>query len=79
MSDIVGDIQFFEPVPKREPMNKNAEQLQEFTEYCAKNPGERFWQALRNWSGYANIYGLPKLADWETADMNKLEDTFYKK
>lgn len=24
--------------------------LQEFIDYCAKNPELRFWQALRNWS-----------------------------
>lgn len=29
----------------------------------------RFWQALRNWSGYTNIYGEKD---------GKTEDTFYK-
>jgi hypothetical protein len=31
-------------------MNKNIEKLESFTEYCKKNPDQRFWQALRNWA-----------------------------
>jgi len=50
-------------------------QLQSFNQYCVEHPTERFWQALRNWSGYAFIIGavqLPKsLFPWG-------EDTFYK-
>lgn len=26
--------------------------LKEFTAHCEANPTERFWQALRNWSGH---------------------------
>ena len=45
--------------------------LDSFIDYCKKHPYDRFWQALRNWSGYAFIYGRK--------DINEsLEDTFYK-
>jgi len=35
--------------------SKNVKLLVEFDEYCNKHPEERFWQALRNWSGFAFI------------------------
>lgn len=53
---------------------KSKEKLKSFTEYCKKNPDLRFWQALRNWSGYNFIYGSKK----SVLDTN-LIDTFYKK
>ncbi len=37
-------------------MSKN-NQLKSFIAYCEKHPEERFWQAIRNFSGYAFIYG----------------------
>lgn len=30
---------------------RNSETLTSFAEYCRSNPEQRFWQALRNWSG----------------------------
>ena len=36
--------------------NKNEKLLKSFTEYCEANPELTFWQALRNWSGWAFIY-----------------------
>lgn len=36
--------------------NKNKEQLDSFTKYCELYPEQRFWQALRNWSGVYAIY-----------------------
>lgn len=36
--------------------NRNSEVLKSFIEYCAEHPEERFWQALRNWSGYGYIF-----------------------
>ncbi len=30
--------------------------LSSFIRYCVKHPDERFWQALRNWSGYSFIF-----------------------
>lgn len=56
-------------------MNKNANQLKSFTDYCAAHPDERFWQALRNWSEYTFIFG--SCAD-SFDDLTKLHDTFYK-
>lgn len=29
---------------------KSKEKLESFVKYCEENPGERFWQALKNWS-----------------------------
>jgi hypothetical protein len=39
------------------------------------NPEERFWQALRNWSGYNFIYG--SYDDDYKIELTNLEDTFY--
>lgn len=54
--------------------SKNRETLVSFYHYCSENPEQRFWQALRNWSSYAFIYG----SSTDSADI-ELEDTFYKK
>ncbi len=51
----------------------NKELLLSFTEYCFKNPEQRFWQALRNWSEYNYILGAADIEDTLT-----FEDTFYK-
>ena len=51
-------------------INKNKTLLKSFTAYCNKNPDQRFWQALRNWSEYVAIHGV--IAD------DKAEDTFYR-
>lgn len=55
-------------------MNKNKKTLESFVEYCDKHPEQRFWQALRNWSGYEAIYSGP-VVDLRLED---LKDTFYK-
>jgi hypothetical protein len=31
---------------------RNSRVLASFVAYCEAHPHERFWQALRNWSGY---------------------------
>lgn len=31
---------------------RNSKILANFVAYCQSHPHERFWQALRNWSGY---------------------------
>ena len=63
---------------------KNAKMLKDFTEYCNKHPEERFWQALRNFSGEAFIFvskeGKP-LGGSTRRDMEfieNLKDTFYR-
>jgi hypothetical protein len=71
-------------------MNKNGEKLLDFIRYCLEHPEERFWQALRNWSGYYFIFAWrPKTpialhddggnsADGlEQLKVKGLEDTFY--
>ncbi len=54
-------------------MNKtrNSGMLKDFIKYCEEHPQERFWQALRNWSGYAFIFAKNSLKDEGI-------DTFYK-
>lgn len=47
---------------------ESAKLLKEFTAYCKKHPEQRFWQALRNWSGAYAIY---------QSDGRELKDTFY--
>ena len=37
-------------------VSKNSKELVSFTNYCLKNPEQRFWQALRNWAGVPFIY-----------------------
>jgi len=44
------DQQVYQIYPFLRP-NRHHELLTEFTEYCKEHPQERFWQALRNWSG----------------------------
>jgi hypothetical protein len=58
----------------------NKKQLLSFTEYCFKHPEERFWQALRNWSGHDFIYASnvpPDQIELTPQPQNYLEDTFY--
>jgi hypothetical protein len=59
--------------------SKNISRLQSFTKYCQEHSEERFWQALRNWSGYKFIYGSMKpdnISNIMSDDY--LEDTFYR-
>jgi hypothetical protein len=57
------------------------EQLKSFIKYCEKNSNERFWQALRNWSGNDFIYISNVLRDDIDIPAEKsayLLDTFFK-
>jgi hypothetical protein len=40
-------------------------ELSSFIKHCKEHPDERFWQAIRNWSGYSAIYaeGITGLID----------------
>jgi hypothetical protein len=71
-------------------MNKNGQKLVEFIKYCMEHPEQRFWQALRNWSGYYFVFGWrPKTPIMFNNDGSNiaegldefrqkgLEDTFY--
>jgi hypothetical protein len=53
---------------------RNSKVLASFVEYCQANPGHRFWQALRNWSGYHFI--LAAEADTGSSGWDKERDTF---
>lgn len=60
--------------------NKNQKTLNSFIKYAKKNPEQRFWQALRNFSGYDFIYGYKydgKAKILEALEKLGLEDTFY--
>jgi hypothetical protein len=37
-------------------MNENQKMMNSFAKYLAEHPEQRFWQALRNWSGHLNIW-----------------------
>lgn len=52
--------------------SKNRKLLEEFIDYCIEHPEERFWQALRNWSGFNYIY-----ANKDTRINDAGQDTFY--
>ena len=57
-------------------MSDNQKLLDEFTAYCKANPSMRFWQALRNWSGFSAIYAVPvNNAHFDAP--GSLLDTFY--
>lgn len=64
---------------------KSLKSLTSFAEYCENHPEERFWQALRNWSGYGFIYGQDDKGAGSVVDTAKdlagreikLHDTFY--
>ena len=47
---------------------RNSKLLEDFTRYCQKYPEQRFWQALRNWSGYPFVL---------VSDTKKTTDTFF--
>ena len=56
--------------------NENEEVLASLVAYCKANPTMRFWQALRNWSGYSFVFVSD--AGYGTLTRDKeLKDTFY--
>ena len=57
-------------VASKRPADANSETLSSFVEYCRTHPQMRFWQALRNWSGFPFIVAANRLPA-ETMD------TFY--
>jgi hypothetical protein len=63
------------PIEEVEPMqdkpSKAIEKAEALLEYCKAHPGERYWQAIRNLSEYAFIFG------GQSTDKSEAEDTFY--
>lgn len=49
---------------------RNSDLLWDFVAYCQDNPTQRFWQALRNWSGHSFILVMKEHACEE-------KDTFH--
>jgi len=58
-------------LPER-PETRNSEVLADFVAYCEAHPQERFWQALRNWSGFKFIF-----ASDTVPQLPFLRDTYY--
>ena len=54
--------------------SKNQEKLDSFIAYCLGHPEERFWQALRNWSGKKFIL-IGEDEKW--MEIDTVRDTFY--
>ena len=50
--------------------------LGDFVNYCQEHPDERFWQALRNWSGYDFILGVKGYEAGDEIEISQ-HDTFY--
>jgi len=59
---------------------RSQDTLLDFIRYCEDHPGERFWQALRNWSGYSFIFGASSAQGEDILNhhMPGVQDTFYK-
>lgn len=55
-------------------MTRNSETLADFVAYCEAHTNERFWHALRNWSGSNFVF----VADVRPP-LTSLKDTFYRK
>jgi hypothetical protein len=53
-------------------MSRNSKVLVSFVWYCLTHREERFWQALRNWSGHRYI-----IASKECPLFSNERDTFY--
>ena len=51
--------------------------LNEFTQYCEENPEQRFWQALRNWSGASSVWRFECNNHGCEGDCEDGQDTFY--
>lgn len=62
-------------------MSKNSKQLRKFVLYCLDNPNQRFYQALRNWSGNAFILKADDVVfDKKSGGLllyKNIRDTFY--
>jgi hypothetical protein len=57
---------------------RSRDALLDFARYCEDHPQERFWQALRNWSGFSFIFGTSFVQGSELLNKPGIQDTFYK-
>lgn len=56
--------------------NRNSDTLESFVKYCIDHPDQRFWQALRNWSGYPFIIGT-NVPQMPCTGVLEIVDTFH--
>lgn len=58
---------------------RNSKVLASFVTYCNAHPFERFWQALRNWSGQNFILTANSIrfSLTESVQYQDVEDSFY--
>lgn len=65
--------------PEREESSlRPHKDLQSFIEYYHGNPDQRFWQALRNWSGWGYVFVSKSSVEGKFLDEALLPvDTFY--
>jgi hypothetical protein len=61
------------PSPNANENSRNAKTLASFVEHCQQNPNLRFWQALRNWSGFPFIFAVYHNEDIEGFDTFNFE------
>jgi hypothetical protein len=64
-------------MPDPPPPTRNSAVLAEFVAYCEKNPGMRFWQALRNWANWGFIFVTNDEYYVYNDRKHPLYDTFY--
>jgi hypothetical protein len=64
---IIGNIDF------KQINLKDKNILNDFINYCMFNPKQRFWQALRNWSGFNFVW----VSMSNGLDNSNIKDTFY--
>lgn len=55
---------------------RSGKTLLSFVSYCAQHPDERFWQAIRNWSGYDFVV-TTDTPPYEINENSLILDTFY--
>lgn len=61
---------------------RNSVVLADFVKYCERHPEDRFWQALRNWSGRGfilacDLSGNIECREKDTGHTDVATDTFY--
>lgn len=61
-----------------EHKSENAKVLTDFVAFCQRNPEQRFWQALRNWSEMSFVLAVDNAPFGSESNVSIIEnDTFY--
>ncbi len=61
-----------EPYPVSS-LNRNELALASLTAYCNLHPEQRFWQSLRNWSGFDQVMGVGGSVRIDTFNLEGLD------